>query len=53
MLRSCKILPFIATCTRTNNIIHTAELSTKCDKKESDRNMDGELAEAPQLEQGI
>ena len=49
-------MPFIATCTRTNNIIHTAELSTKCDKKEShivDWNMDGELAEAPQLEQGI
>ena len=49
MLRSCKI--FLLLCA----YIHTAELSSKCDKKESrkvDWNMDGEPAGAPHIEQG-
>ena len=49
MLHSCKIFILLRA------YIHTAELSSKYDKKESrkvDWNMDGEPAGAPHIEQG-
>ena len=51
MLRSCKI--YLLLCAYIHTV--TAELSSKCDKKEShkvDLNMDGEPAGAPLTEQG-